>query len=463
MTQYMLSVHDTGDGTAPEPEVMEQAYKQVDVLNAEMQSAGVWVFAGGLHPPSTATVVRVQDGEVLTTDGPFAETKEQLGGFWIIEAADLDVGVGVGGQGDGGLHGPGRGPSLPGGAGGLSEVAEGYDAEQLERIFREESGRVDRHPDPSLRRHRPRRRGGSGGVRGGDASAGRPTGLPPNPGAGSPPWPATAPSTGSDVRHPAMTAHAQAALLHERSRTAGAGGSRERRPPPAHLHLLPPGAGHERAGRPHPATARRARRRPRSPGRSSCPSRRWRKRLVRAKRKIRDGQDPVPRARATPSCPTGCRPCWPSSTWCSTRATRPPQATSWSAPTCAWKAIRLARLLAELMPDEPEVLGLLALLLLTESRRSARTGPTGPSSCFRTRTARSGTVRSSPKARRLVRRCLRRNQPGPYQIQAAINAVHSDAADRGRYRLASDPPAVRPAPQRRPDPGGGPEPCGRGG
>jgi hypothetical protein len=90
MTQYMLSVHDTGDGTAPEPEVMEQAYKQVDVLNAEMQSAGVWVFAGGLHPPSTATVVRVQDGEVFTTDGPFAETKEQLGGFWVLEAADLD-------------------------------------------------------------------------------------------------------------------------------------------------------------------------------------------------------------------------------------------------------------------------------------------------------------------------------------------------------------------------------------
>ncbi len=53
------------------------------------------MFAGGLHPPDTATVVRIEDGEVLTTDGPFAETKEQLGGFWIIEATDLDAALAV--------------------------------------------------------------------------------------------------------------------------------------------------------------------------------------------------------------------------------------------------------------------------------------------------------------------------------------------------------------------------------
>ena len=90
MTQYLLSVYDIGDGAVPEPELMEQSYKQVDALNVELQSAGAWVFAGGLHPSSTATVVRARDGEVLTTDGPYAETKEQLGGFWIIDAADLD-------------------------------------------------------------------------------------------------------------------------------------------------------------------------------------------------------------------------------------------------------------------------------------------------------------------------------------------------------------------------------------
>ena len=59
-----------------------------------MQAAGAWVFAGGLHPPSTATVVRVADGEVLMTDGPFAEGKEHIGGFWVIRAPDLDAALG---------------------------------------------------------------------------------------------------------------------------------------------------------------------------------------------------------------------------------------------------------------------------------------------------------------------------------------------------------------------------------
>jgi hypothetical protein len=90
MKQYMLSVHMVAGQQPPSAEAMEQAYKEVDALNAQLQAEGAWVFAGGLHPPATATVVRVSDGEILTTDGPFAETKEQLGGFWVIKAADLD-------------------------------------------------------------------------------------------------------------------------------------------------------------------------------------------------------------------------------------------------------------------------------------------------------------------------------------------------------------------------------------
>jgi hypothetical protein len=91
MAEYLLSVHMV-EGEAPPPdEEVQQAYDDVDVVNAEMREAGVWVFAGGLHPASTATVVRVQDGDVLVTDGPFAETKEQLGGFWVIDVADLDA------------------------------------------------------------------------------------------------------------------------------------------------------------------------------------------------------------------------------------------------------------------------------------------------------------------------------------------------------------------------------------
>ena len=90
MKQYLLSVHMV-EGTEPSPEAMQQTYQDVDALNSLMQAEGAWVFAGGLHPANTATVVRVQDGEVLTTDGPFAETKEQLGGFWVIRAPDLDA------------------------------------------------------------------------------------------------------------------------------------------------------------------------------------------------------------------------------------------------------------------------------------------------------------------------------------------------------------------------------------
>ncbi len=91
MTQYLLAVHSVEGEPMPSQEQMQRAYQDVDALNGELQSSGVWVFAGGLQPPSSATVVRAQGGQVVTTDGPFAETKEQLGGFWIIDVADLDA------------------------------------------------------------------------------------------------------------------------------------------------------------------------------------------------------------------------------------------------------------------------------------------------------------------------------------------------------------------------------------
>jgi len=91
MNQYLLSVHSVEGVPPPPSDVMEKIFRDVDALNAEIQAAGAWVFGGGLHPPNTATVVRIQDGEVLTTDGPFAEGKEHIGGFWVIKAADLDA------------------------------------------------------------------------------------------------------------------------------------------------------------------------------------------------------------------------------------------------------------------------------------------------------------------------------------------------------------------------------------
>ncbi len=88
MTQYLLSVHGSEDSPYATDEDMQRAFADVDRLNAEMQAAGAWVFAGGLEPAPTASVVRVRDGALERTDGPYLESKEHIGGFWIIEAAD---------------------------------------------------------------------------------------------------------------------------------------------------------------------------------------------------------------------------------------------------------------------------------------------------------------------------------------------------------------------------------------
>jgi hypothetical protein len=91
MTQYLMSVHNDDDyATSLSPEDMQRMFTQVDAFNAELQQTGRWVFGGGLQPASTATVVRTEGGEAVLTDGPYLETKEYIGGFWVITAADLD-------------------------------------------------------------------------------------------------------------------------------------------------------------------------------------------------------------------------------------------------------------------------------------------------------------------------------------------------------------------------------------
>src|SRR5205823_10800170 len=92
------------------------------------------------------------------------------------------------------------------------------------------------------------------------------------------------------------------------------------------------------------------------------------------------------------------------------------------------EAIRLGRILATLMPDEPEVVGLLALLLLTESRRASRTRPDGSVVLLGEQDRSQWNRALIEEGQAIVRWCLRRNQPGAYQLQAAINAVHADAA-----------------------------------
>jgi len=91
MKQYLLSIYQPGDGTPPAKEVLEPIMRNIAALNEEMKQAGAFLFTGGLHAPSTATVLRAKSNEVLLTDGPYIEGKEHLGGFYVIQAADLDA------------------------------------------------------------------------------------------------------------------------------------------------------------------------------------------------------------------------------------------------------------------------------------------------------------------------------------------------------------------------------------
>jgi len=90
MTQYLLSVIEP-DGPIPEPDVMARIDRDVTAVDTDMRTSGVWVFSNGLLPPESATVLRPADGDVLVTDGPFAEGKEHLGGFSIVDVPDLDA------------------------------------------------------------------------------------------------------------------------------------------------------------------------------------------------------------------------------------------------------------------------------------------------------------------------------------------------------------------------------------
>jgi hypothetical protein len=97
--QYLLSVIDDGTGPATDQEAAD-----IDVFNDGLQSAGHWVFAGGLGSPDPATVVDNRDGAGVVTDGPFVESKEYLAGFWIIEAPDLDVALRLAAAGSRACH-----------------------------------------------------------------------------------------------------------------------------------------------------------------------------------------------------------------------------------------------------------------------------------------------------------------------------------------------------------------------
>jgi hypothetical protein len=89
MKLYLISMYQP-DGPPPPPEILEPIMHEIHAIRRELEDAGQWVFAGGLHPPSTATVLRASGEDVMVTDGPFVEGKEHLGGFTVIRARDLD-------------------------------------------------------------------------------------------------------------------------------------------------------------------------------------------------------------------------------------------------------------------------------------------------------------------------------------------------------------------------------------
>jgi hypothetical protein len=91
MKQYLLSICYPAGGTQPPPEALQRIMRDVLALQKEMQAAGIWVFSGGLSPATSDTVLRQQGGDVVMTDGPFIESKEQIGGITILKAPDLDA------------------------------------------------------------------------------------------------------------------------------------------------------------------------------------------------------------------------------------------------------------------------------------------------------------------------------------------------------------------------------------
>jgi hypothetical protein len=93
MKQYLLSICYPAGSTPPSPDVLAKIMSDVSAVRNEMQAAGVWLFSGGLHPPSSATVLRHQNGDIVTIDGPFIESKEQIGGITILKAPDLDAAI----------------------------------------------------------------------------------------------------------------------------------------------------------------------------------------------------------------------------------------------------------------------------------------------------------------------------------------------------------------------------------
>ena len=214
----------------------------------------------GLQPTATATTVRVRDGERMLTDGPFAETKEQLGGFYLLDCNGPRRGDRAGGEDPRRRGRLGRGAAGHGlrGRRGRGHAAIGGGAQLaapgavVDRLFRRESGRAVATLIRDPRRLRPRRGGGAGGVRRSRSSAGRATACPTNPGGLDHDAPRATSAIDRLRRERALRGEAAASWRRWAARRGAATrtttSSDPRRPAAADLHLLPPGAARPRRG-----------------------------------------------------------------------------------------------------------------------------------------------------------------------------------------------------------------------
>ena len=448
MKQYLLSVHIVEGAPTPSDEEMQTMFRETDRINDDMQAAGAWVFGGGLLPPDSATVVRVENGTTTMTDGPFAETKEQLGGFWVIKCADLDAGAGLGREVRGGLR-PGRGAAVRRPVPGLTASRSRHGpGEHLPRGVRP----LRRHPGPPPRRHQPRRGGGPGRVRDGAAEVADPAAEPGRLDRDHRPQPGRRPASPRvDPRGPARPGPAAAPTGRARG-----GGTGARRPAPAHLHLLPPGARSRRADRPHAAPARR----PRGAGdRPGLPGAGGDHRPADRARQEEDPRrrHPVPgagRARAAGPAAARARRALPDvqrglhGHRRSADQNRPVRRGDPARPRARRADARRAR---GPRPARPAA--------------ADRGAPPGPARPGRRAGAagRPGPVAVEPGAHRRGPR-PRPPLPAPQPARPVPDPGRDQrgAHRRRRHRLGAGPGALRPAPRAGADPGRRAQPCGRG-